>query len=279
MKKLTFLMIAVMLSIGASMAQDFTVAGIGYKYTDAKDTAVIAWGAPNFTGDLVIPATVTNGGTTYNVTGVRNYFITKFGGSGCTSITVSEGIKTIGVGSGGSFDDAGGTDATNITAITLPSTLTTSSFTDFTFNNLPALTDFTIKCITPPTIQSANTFYDVNPKGTTTIHIPHGTLAAYQDAGWSAIPHAPLVEDVATAVNTASASTISVRALSGNSFAVAGFEGKADVTIYQLSGKRVAAFTQVANNDVLTNSNLNAGVYIVKVMNGATTYNSKIVFN
>jgi len=199
MKKFTFLVIAMMLSLGALMAQNFTVASIGYNYvTDATGTDVIAWGAPSFTGALVIPATVTNGGTTYNVTGVRNYFISKFGGPGCTSITVSEGIKTIGVGSGGSFDDSGNSDATNITSISLPSTLTTSSFTDFSFNSLPALTDFTIKCTTPPTIESGNTFYAV--PGPLTIHIPAGTLSAYQNAGWSNVLHATLVEDPAAPV-------------------------------------------------------------------------------
>ena len=199
MKKFTFFVIAMMLSLGALMAQDFTVASIGYRYvTDATGTDVIAWGAPGFTGALVIPATVTNGGTTYNVTGVRNYFISKFGGPGCTSITVSEGIKTIGVGSGGSFDDSGNSDATNITSITLPSTLTTSSFTDFSFNSLPALTDFTIKCTTPPTIESGNTFYEI--PGPLTIHIPAGTLSAYQNAGWSNVLHATLVEDPAAPI-------------------------------------------------------------------------------
>jgi hypothetical protein len=199
MKKFTFLVIAMMLSLGALMAQNFTVASIGYNYvTDATGTDVIAWGAPGFTGALVIPATVTNGGTTYNVTGVRNYFISKFGGPGCTSITVSEGIQTIGVGSGGSFDDSGNSDATNITSISLPSTLTTSSFTNFSFNSLPALTDFTIKCTTPPTIESENTFYAV--PGPLTIHIPAGTLSAYQNAGWSNVLHATLVEDPAPPV-------------------------------------------------------------------------------
>jgi hypothetical protein len=284
MKKLTFLMIAMVLSMGASMAQDFSDGNIAYKYGSVNGEVMVYGPSAAFTGGAFnIPTTATNGGTTYNVTELRMYMISKFTSPQLpTSITVPEGVVNFAVGSGGSFDASGGNYASQLTAITLPSTITTATITDYTFNNLTALTDFTMKSATPPTISSTNGFYDVHAF---TLHIPHGKTADYAAAGWAnvndggKIYHVTVVEDVATAINTASASTISVRALSGKSFAVAGIDGKADVAIYELSGKRVATFTQVVNNDVLTNSNLNAGVYIVKVMNGATTYTSKIVFN
>jgi hypothetical protein len=60
---------------------------------------------------------------------------------------------------------------------------------------------------------------------------------------------------------------------------VSGLNGMANVSIFDLSGKGVAKFTNVSNNQVLSNSNLKAGIYVVKVMNGVNTYNSKLVLN
>jgi hypothetical protein len=285
MKKLTFLMIAIVLSIGASMATDFDNGVFRFRTGGASGGVLVMGPSTAFTGGAFnIPTTATDPGTstTYNVTELRMYMISKFTSPNLpTTITVPEGVVNIGVGSGGSFDASATSCASQLTAITLPSTITTATITDFTFNNLTALTDLTMKCATPPTISSTNGFYNVHAF---TLHIPLGKTAVYAAAGWAnvnnggKIYNVTVVEDV-TAINTVSASTISVRALSGNSFAVAGIDGKADVAIYELSGKRVATFTQVVNNDVLTNSNLKAGLYIVKLNNGANSTAAKLVFN
>jgi hypothetical protein len=293
MKKITFLMIAVMLSVGASKAQDFFVNGVGY-VSGGVDGGLKAWGpAVGFKGDMVIPASVTNNGTTYNVTEVRAYFSNKnIDKAVVRSLTLSEGIKTFTVGENGSFDNQTNVDGAgdSIASLILPSTITLKAFTDYTFRAHPLLKNFTIKLTTPPTA-TPRVFFNCNNFDTIRVHIPAGTKAAYIAAGWTTdnlggnddpsygTREILLVEDALSALNTVSASTISVRALSGNSFAVAGIDGKADVAIYELSGKRVATFTQVVNNDVLTNSDLKAGLYIVKLNNGANSTAAKLVFN
>ena len=66
-----------------------------------------------YSGDIVIPATITYSGDTYKVTGIGNY---AFRGAEITSITLPEGITSIG-------DEA--IFNTNITKLTLPNSVTT----------------------------------------------------------------------------------------------------------------------------------------------------------
>ena len=271
--------------MSAVMAQDFTVSGIGYKYGGING-GVLAWGAPGYSGALVIPATVTYSGTTYNVTELRHDFMDKVGASGITSITVPEGVVTFEANpsNGATFYNTIGSGSGNlITAITLPSTLTLTSFPSSAFFDFPVLASFTVKMATPPTVVDG-TFYNFNA-ATITVHILTGKTAAYQAAGWttailgSGVHTINLVEDVATALNYASVSSINVNSMSDKSFSVTGLNGAAKVSIFDLSGKGVAKFSSVSNNDVLNNSNLKAGIYVVKIINGVNTYNSKLVIN
>lgn len=277
MKKITFLVIAMMLSIGATMADDFDNGSFRFRTGGVGGGVLVMGPSAAFPGGAFnIPTTATYNSVSYNVTELRNYFISKFEVNKPTTITVPEGVVNLGVGSGGSFDASGGF-AEQLTAITLPSTITTASFTDFTFNNLAALRDFTIKCTTPPTVQGENTFYNV--PGPLTIHIPAGTLAAYQTAGWGAILHSTLVEDVTTSVKEVSSLDVKVMALSANSFAIAGIKGTATVNVMNLAGKLVAQFNNVNDNQALSSSSLNKGVYIINVTNAAKSYNTKVVLN
>jgi len=294
MKKFTFLVIAMMLSFGVLMAQDFFVDSIGYE-SGGVNGGLKAWGvAAGFKGDLVIPATVINNGTTYNVTEVSKYFVRwHVNGTALKSITLSEGIQFFSVGElESTFDfptnvDGGGD---SLVSITLPSTITLTLFTNYTFRGHSILKDFTIKMATPPDVDP-RVFFNCNNDDTIRIHIPAGTKAAYEAKGWTTdnlgggdLPEYGtreiiLVEDVSTSLHNVYASTINVRAISRNSFMVTGLKGKADVNIYELSGKRVAGFTQISNNDVLTNSSLKAGLLIVKVNNGANSTTAKLVLN
>ena len=284
MKKITFLTIAIMLSVGASMAQDFTVAGIGYKY-GGLNGGVLAWGAPAFKGALVIPATVSDGTTTYNVTELRHDFMDKVGAAGITSITVPEGVVNFEANPliGATFYNTVGSGSGDlITAISLPSTLTLTNFPSSAFFAFPILTSFTIKMATPPTVVDG-TFYNFNA-ATITVHIPTGKTAAYQTAGWttailgSGVHTINLVEDVTTVLNNASALVIHISSFERN-VVVSGLDGMANVSIFDLSGKGVAKFTNVSNNQVLSNPDLKDGIYVVKVINGTNNTCSKLIIN
>ena len=261
-----------MLSVVTAMAQDFTVAGIGYKYGGING-GVLAWGAPGYTGALVIPATVSDGTTTYNVTELRHDFMDKVGAAGITSITVPEGVLTFEVNSGPSFYNTPGSGSGNlITAITLPSTLTLTAFPSFTFFDFPMLSSFTIKMATPPTVVNG-TFYNV-PMSGLTIHIPVGTAAAYNAAGWNAATlgtGVTIVADFGAPSATVPDAPTAVSATAGNAQATVSFTAPSNN-----GGATITGYTVTSNPGSFTASGSSSPITVSGLTNG-TAYTFTVV--
>ena len=101
-KLLTFFSLA-LVAIAASAQSSVTVDGIKYDLDDETKTATVTYpneSKPNdsdnccpYTGDVTIPAQVTNGDVTYNVTAIGKY---AFRSAAITSLTLPEGIVSIG---------------------------------------------------------------------------------------------------------------------------------------------------------------------------------------
>ena len=92
---------ALTLSAGALFASDTAVDGIYYDFDDAKLTATVTYRgraynsyADEYTGDVVIPATVNYDGKTYSVTSIGNGAFEYC--SGLTSVTIPNSVTSIG---------------------------------------------------------------------------------------------------------------------------------------------------------------------------------------
>lgn len=152
MKKILFLFLALVTSLGVVAATDFEEDGISYAILSADGlTAEVVYNNGAYVGDITIPARVTHDGKTYTVTALHNqaFFkctelyavslpatVTDLGQytfSGCTnlaSLELPEGLTAI---PNGTFYGC-----TALTTVTLPETV--ASLGDFCFSTCSSLT-------------------------------------------------------------------------------------------------------------------------------------------
>ena len=216
MKRLLTTWILALLATVSVWAQTFTAGNLKYEVTDAAAKTVELTGYETKPeGALTIPATVTNGGTTYSVTaigyeafreckaltsvtipdGVTGIGQSAFSGcSALTSVTIPDGVTSI-----GSYAFRG---CEALTAVTIPDGVT--EIQNYTFAycySLKSVTigkgvtgielyafgwsnisELTVAATVPPTVKG-NAFYCVSKN--ISVYVPKESLAAYKAAdGW-----------------------------------------------------------------------------------------------
>lgn len=128
-------------------------------------TPVTGWdGYQKPTGDLTIPATVSNGTTTYNVVAIGTHAF--YNCTGLTSLIVSEGVTKIRTNA---FNECAG-----LTSIVVPSTVDSIGGS---FKRCTSLEQFTIGCDEPPLI-NATAFTGIDLSACT-LNVPCQSVANY----------------------------------------------------------------------------------------------------
>ena len=136
--KIFTLFTALTLSAGVLFASDTAVDGIYYKFDDANLTATVTYLGSysdeydEYTGDVVIPATVTYGSNTYSVTSIGE--LAFYGCSGLTSVNIPNSVTSIEVEA---FAGCSG-----LTSITIPNSVTSIGI--YAFEYCSGLTSVTI---------------------------------------------------------------------------------------------------------------------------------------
>lgn len=173
---------------------DFVQDAIFYKDLGNNRAAVtsVAYCQPSYSGDIVIPSTVTNGGITYTVTAVAfgafyegdkmtsialpntineidNYAF--YGCCHLTSVSIPEGVPRLRYCTFG--------ECFSLTEITIPSTVT--YIEEGTFFECTGLETITCRAATPPECPSADSFHSTN-YATATLRVPATSLNAYRSA-------------------------------------------------------------------------------------------------
>lgn len=171
---------------GYTYPWDFQSGGINYKILSGSTVSVTYnyhysssgtytdydYNVCGYSGDVVIPSTVTYNGTTYTVTEIGyQAFYPDEDPSYVTSVTLPNTIQKI---ASDAFEYCD-----KITSIKIPSATTTIN--NYAFYGCSKLTDIYIETTTPPAITSS-TFSNKNA----TLHVPGSAYAAYKSASyWS----------------------------------------------------------------------------------------------
>ena len=132
-KKIFTLFTALTLSAGALFASNTSVGGIYYNFYDANLTATVTYRGSSYyeneyTGDVVIPATVTYDGKTYSVKSIGDWAFASC--SDLTSVTIPNSVTSIGMYA---FYGCSG-----LTEVTIPNSITRIG--DYAFYGCSSLT-------------------------------------------------------------------------------------------------------------------------------------------
>lgn len=187
MKRLLLAVAFVILSLSAS-AYDFSATAptgqtLYYSYVDGGVEVtypatviqpIYGWtGYTKPSGALIVPATVTYGGTPYSVVAIHGFAFYEC--TGLTSVVLPEGVTSIG--------NSVFNGCTSMTQITLPSTLTTF-VSGAHFYYCTALSLIVCYAVTPPSAVTS-TFSGV-PLSTCVLHVPCTAVSTYSaTAPWS----------------------------------------------------------------------------------------------
>lgn len=276
--KTAMLLVAWCCTMGA-WAYDFEADGIFYAVGSTTEaTATVVFGDAPYSGEVIIPSTVTHEGTTYRVTSIGEYAfydcsnlasitlpesLTSIGEhafsfcSSLTSIVIPEGVTSIG--------ENAFTSCSSLASIVIPDGVTTIEY--YTFGSCSGLTSITIpegvteigdgafdrcsslqaihsRAITPPTC-GTYCFYSVD-KTSCTLYVPKGTLETYKVADeWKDFVN--IVEEEYTGIGEVGADSAGQAVITacGNGIVVENLPAGTAVTVYTLSGTVV--YEGVAN--------------------------------
>lgn len=193
--KTWLLTVAILLGSISAYAHDFEVNGIYYNKTSATTVEVTFKGdsfvsySDEYSGDIIIPSTVTYSGKEYSVTAIGD--ITFGCCSSMTSVTIPNSITSIG-------NDAF-YECSSLTSVTIPNSVTSigneaffvcssltsvtipnseTSIGDWTFSGCSGLLD--VYCYAENVPSTSSNAFENSNYDNATLHVPAGSIEGYE---------------------------------------------------------------------------------------------------
>ena len=157
-KRFTALMTTLILGVFFSISASADVVEVdGIYYDISETTATVTYGDNEYSGDIVIPESITYENSKYSVTSIG--YDAFFDCSGLTSVTIPNSVTNIG--------DNAFYECSGLTSVTIPNSVT--SIGDFAFFDCSGLTSVTI----PNSVTSIGSWAFSECSGLTSITIPN----------------------------------------------------------------------------------------------------------
>ena len=208
-------------------------------------------------GDVVIPSSVTNNGTTYSVTSIGDAAFSDC--SGLTSVTIPNSVTSIG--------DRAFYYCSGLTSVTIPNGVT--SIGGSAFYGCNGLTSIVSNAVVPPTLGN-EVFPNPNSCNVT---VPCGSLEAYTSSQWNNYFPNRIEEDCSSALQEVeSTKEVVVYPNPARGFAIVEFEALQEhslLRIADLGGRVIKTFDLSAGTESvrLDLRDLPSGVYTLMIGN------------
>ena len=247
---MTTLILSVLFSISASAG---VVEVDGIYYDISETTATVTYGDNEYSGDIVIPESITYNGSKYSVTSIGELAFIYC--SGLTSIAIPNSITSIG--------ESAFEGCSILTSVTIPNSVT--SIGDRAFSNCYVLTSVTIPnsltsigdyafsfCLN---IENVYCYAEVVPSTdvytfyysdieNATLHVPASAIEAYKTtAPWSGFGTIKAIEET-VGIESVEARGIASQS-AGGFINISGLDNNEKVSFYGIDGKTLGSATAI----------------------------------
>ena len=247
---MTTLILSVFFSISAS-ADVVEVDGIYYDISET--TATVTYGDNEYSGDIVIPESITYENSKYSVTSIGELAFIYC--SGLTSIAIPNSITSIGEsafeGCSGltsvtipnsvtSIGDWAFSECSGLTSVTIPNSVT--SIGDYAFNSCSNLENVYCYAEEVPST-SVYAFYNSDIEKAT-LHVPASAIEAYKTtAPWSGFGTIKAIEET-EGIESVEARGIAIQS-AGGFINISGLDNNETVSFYGIDGKALSSATAI----------------------------------
>ncbi|MCG9791662.1 leucine-rich repeat protein [Flavobacterium algicola] len=232
---------------------------ISYEFTSGSTVKVIASLGKNYTGAIVIPATVNYKGDDYLVTAIAE---SAFEGIYNDDLTASKSLTTK-------------SSITSITSITIGENV--NSIEDYAFADCANLTS--VICMNPNVaVINANAFYGVD-QANCSLKVPSSSVSSYKTANvWK--DFSPIEANATLGTNnfnTSNGVAIYPTSIQNELFIVLSTTDKTSIQLFDTTGKTLIQKTTNSSLNTINTSELARGIYFIKVTANEATVTKKLI--